>query len=235
MSKKVTPEETKALFGFCHKHYVSQYDLQIELVDHLASAIEEQWKENRDLPFQKALMNSFGKFGIYGFSKIKKQKEKELNRKYNKVLFDYFFEFYRWPKLLMTLAFTFLFLTILQITGNGVWVMSAYFVGLIIFIGLYYYLIFPKKYKIQTVSGKSFLILKRLKDVQLAGVFIVQLPIQGYQFWNIFEFNSIQNIWALGAISFFTVGLTIFIYGNFFYLPQKIRGHFMAQFAEFVK
>lgn len=75
--RKLTDDEIERLFSFCAKHYVPEYDLQIELVDHLASGIEEQWLKNPELPFPIALNNTFDKFGIYGFGKIKSQKEKE--------------------------------------------------------------------------------------------------------------------------------------------------------------
>ena len=74
-ARKLTEEEIDRLFGFCTKHYVPEYDLQVELVDHLASGIEDQWAENPDIPFPVALNKTFGRFGIFGFSKIKSQKE----------------------------------------------------------------------------------------------------------------------------------------------------------------
>ena len=36
----LTDEQIAALFAFCEKHLVRHYDLQVELVDHLANAIE---------------------------------------------------------------------------------------------------------------------------------------------------------------------------------------------------
>jgi hypothetical protein len=140
MNRKITPEETKELFLFCHKHYVYHYDLQIELVDHLASAIEEQWEKNPDLAFEKALRSSFGKFGITGFSKIKEQKRKELARKYNHLLWKYFVEFYRWPKMLLTLALTMVLFTILKAVNSVAWVLVPYFAFLVI--GGFVYLFF---------------------------------------------------------------------------------------------
>lgn len=58
MNRTVTQQETEELFKFCREHYVYHYDLQVELVDQLASSIEEQWE-------------TFRKFGIHGFSKTK--------------------------------------------------------------------------------------------------------------------------------------------------------------------
>jgi hypothetical protein len=40
-TRKLTEDEVDRLFAFCAKHYVPEYDLQLELVDHLATAIEK--------------------------------------------------------------------------------------------------------------------------------------------------------------------------------------------------
>ena len=41
---KLSAEQIERLYQFTRQHYVEYYDLQTELVDHLANAIEEQWQ-----------------------------------------------------------------------------------------------------------------------------------------------------------------------------------------------
>ncbi len=41
MTKKVSPQEIQRLYRFTREHYVEYYDLQTELVDHLATGIEK--------------------------------------------------------------------------------------------------------------------------------------------------------------------------------------------------
>jgi hypothetical protein len=77
------------------------------------------------------------------------------------------------------------------------------------------------------------MLLKRLEDVQMAGFLIIQLPLQSYNFRKIFDLALFDNVWGLLGLSFFTISLTILLFGNFFYLPQKIREHFKEQFGEF--
>jgi hypothetical protein len=50
---KLTAEQIDHVFTFTRQHYVEWYDLQSELVDHLANAIETQWQENPKLSFNK--------------------------------------------------------------------------------------------------------------------------------------------------------------------------------------
>ena len=48
---KVSTAQIEKLYKFTRDHYVEHYDLQTELVDHLANGIETRWKENPKLSF----------------------------------------------------------------------------------------------------------------------------------------------------------------------------------------
>lgn len=233
MERKITTKETEELFQFCHKHYVYHYDLQVELVDHLASAIEEQWENNPDLAFEQALRSSFGKFGITGFSKIKQQKQKELTRKYNRLIWKYVLAFFSWPKIVMTAAFTLVLASIFKIVENDIWVLVPIFAGLTIFMLYYYFRISPKNFKSAKVKGKKFLLLEQLKRGQQIGFLAMQLAIQSPNLSRIFSFNAFQNNASIFGVSLFIVLLTIMLIGEMFYVPEKIKEHFKEQFTEF--
>ncbi len=51
---KLTKLEIDHLYQFTRQHYVLHYDLQTELVDHMANAIETIWETQPDLSFEKA-------------------------------------------------------------------------------------------------------------------------------------------------------------------------------------
>lgn len=233
MNRRITPEESEKLFLFCRQHYVYHYDLQVELVDHLASAIEDQWENNPKINFNTALQNSFGKFGITGFSKIKEQKRKELARKYNRLLWNYLFDFFKWPKIVTTFAFTLILTSILKIATNDIWVLAAYFMGLTVFIFYYYYKIFPKRFKIDKVNGKNFLLLESLRNVQLMAMIFAQAPIHFVNIVNISTLSSLQNTFAIFGVSLLIVLFTIALFGELFYVPEKVKQHFKEQFPEF--
>jgi len=233
MNRTITNNETQFLFEFCRKHYVYHYDLQVELVDHLASSIEEQWKEKPELSFENALLNSFRKFGIHGFSKIKEQKQKELRKKYNRLLWKYLFDFFSWPKIVMTIACTIVLATLFKWIENDLWIIVPYFGTTTIFLVYYYYRIFPKRYKITSVGGKKFMILERLKDTQFLVIFFIQIPLQIPNFWNISNISVLKNNIGIIAISLLIILFTISLFGELFYVPEKIKEHFREQFPEF--
>ena len=230
MNRTITTEETEKLFEFCREHFVYHYDLQVELVDHLASSIEEQWEKQPELTFEEALNITFKKFGIHGFSKIKEQKQKELGRKYSILLWKYLLQFYTWPKMLMTLAGTMVMFTLFRLINNRLWIFIPLLFVLAIALLYYYFILFPKRFKIKPRQGKSFLILELLKNVQFLTIIAAQLPIH---IWNMTKFQFGNNPIIVFLVSLFFVTFTIALYGNFFYIPQKIKEHFKEQFPEF--
>lgn len=233
MNRTITTEETEKLFTFCRQHYVYHYDLQVELVDHLGSSIEQQWKDNPEISFNTALLNTFKKFGISGFSKIKVQKQKELARKYNRLLWKYFLEFYRWPKMLMTLAGTMVLFTLLRMVNNMVWVFVPYF-AILVLAGLYYYFFeAPKQLKIKKVTGKKFMLLEYVNQIQMGVILLSQTPLSMFNISRFVYEYSVNQPWALLLISFLIISLNIILYGQFFYVPEKIKEHFKEQFPEF--
>lgn len=101
---KVTAEQIEKLYAFTRQHYVEYYDLQTELVDHLANAIEEQWETNPKLSFEEALQIEFKKFGVFGFMDVVDKRRGALNTKYNKLVLQHLKTFFSIPKIIGTLA-----------------------------------------------------------------------------------------------------------------------------------
>ncbi len=86
MKKTVSEEQIERLFQFTREHYVEHYDLQSELVDHLANAIEQRWEETPELPFEDCIKAEFKKFGIFGFMDVVEKRQKALRKKYRKLM-----------------------------------------------------------------------------------------------------------------------------------------------------
>ncbi len=99
---KLIPEQIDQLYTFTRQHYVEWYDLQSELVDHLANAIETELEENPKLTFDEALSKEFQKFGVFGFMDVIEEKRKSLGKKYNLIIWHHFKAFFRIPKIILT-------------------------------------------------------------------------------------------------------------------------------------
>ena len=91
---KLTPQQIERLYQFTRQHYVEWYDLQTELVDHLANSIEAQWQENPKISFEDALQVEFKKFGIFGFMDVVEKRQAALGKKYNLLIWKHFKSFF---------------------------------------------------------------------------------------------------------------------------------------------
>lgn len=230
--RKLTNEETDRLFDFCRKHGVHYYDLQIELVDHLAEAIENYWEQDPNRPFQQALNQSYKQFGIFSFSRIKDQKEKALRKKYNRLSWMFVGGFFKLPRIILTIALSLFVFTLLQFVENDGIIIGTYCFLFLPFGLFYYFYYFPKKLQLKIVSGKMFLINEHLKNINSQIISAILISFQSFTIYNSFS-NGISS-WAVQLLIVTgIVVLSAFTYATYFYVPKKIREHFKEQFPQF--
>jgi len=109
MKMKLTESQIQDLYTFTRQHFVEHYDLQTELVDHLANDIETQWQEQPKLSFEDAKNKAFKKFGIFGFMDAIEQKQKAMNKRYRGYLWNELKKWFELPQIISTLALFLLF------------------------------------------------------------------------------------------------------------------------------
>ncbi len=230
MHKKLTEEQVTKLFAFCRKNEIYAYDLQIEIVDHLASSIEEQWQKNHDLSFGWALKNATQKFGKYGLKQLEHKVKRQLRRNFNLILWNYFLRYFKWPKLFSTIALFLSIFTLLRITPNNHWVILTIAVSLSVFSIYYHYFVFPQKLDIIPPQQKQFEILDYLKNINAKMGSVVQLPFVAMLFSKHMILQYSNVIWKEATISLVFSILIVLLYGYFFFLPNKIREYFYKNY-----
>lgn len=234
MNRTVTQQETDELFKACKNYGVFFYDVQIEIVDHLASMIEKQWNENPELEFEQAKKQAILSFGKSNFTAFARTMEKEVNRKYNRLHWQYFIHFYKWPKLLLTLALTLGLYTLFEISGRTETIVLCYS-GLVL-IGFLFYLIFiSRKFRFSGKHGKTFLLESRQSINYSIIIFLIQLPNLTRIVIDSLNLEFTENKFIHAGLSFFMVLLSILLYAHMFPLARKIKEHITEQFPEFVK
>jgi hypothetical protein len=100
----LTAYEIQNLYNFTRKHFVEHYDLQTELVDHLANDIEELYIENPKLNFIEARDLAFKKFGVFGFMNVVTARQRAMNKRYYRYLWHYFKEWFRLPQIMVLIS-----------------------------------------------------------------------------------------------------------------------------------
>ena len=129
---KLTAAQIDHLFTFTRQHYVEWYDLQSELVDHLANAIESQWQENPKLTFDEALNIEFKKFGVFCFMDVVEKRQAVLSKKYNSIVWEHFKDFFGIPKIVLTLAMTLALFIVLKLSTVKENIFFGIYIALII-------------------------------------------------------------------------------------------------------
>ena len=130
---KLTQSQIDQLYTFTQQHYVEYYDLQTELVDHLANAIEAKMQEQPSRTFDESLQTEFKKFGVFGFMEIVEERKAALHKKYNGLVWQHFKDFFSFPKVLLTVLLILAVFTLFKITNHKEIVLFSIFVALICF------------------------------------------------------------------------------------------------------
>ncbi|TDB63741.1 hypothetical protein [Arundinibacter roseus] len=102
----LTDAQIDALTEFVKRKYVDYYDVQLELVDHLASEIEQRLAATPALSFDTALQQVYARFGIFGFTEVIEEKAKAVNRKNRHLFWKSVKSLFVLPKIIGTLILT---------------------------------------------------------------------------------------------------------------------------------
>jgi len=216
---KLTENQIDELYKFTREHYVYFYDVQSELVDHLANDIEEIWVDKPKLSFEDARDTSFKKFGIFGFMDVIDAKQKAMNKRYWKIILRFAKEWFTVPKIVITLAVFLSFFSLLQIPFSE----YIFLVTLLILITLemrIVYFVRKQHKKKEAKKEKIFLLESMIGDTKNG--------FTGFTFINLFnivnltsfDFSSLNMYWVL-IISVVLTLLCILFYVSNYIIPQK--------------
>lgn len=84
MKNQLTEEQIADLFKFVESKGVRWKDVQFEIVDHLASSVEEIQEKNPEYSFNRALDKVYSKFPITGFVELVSDQEKVVSKIWKK-------------------------------------------------------------------------------------------------------------------------------------------------------
>lgn len=224
---KITPQQTQQLYNFTRQHYVKHYDLQTELVDHLANGIERQWEENPKLTFEEALQKEFKKFGVFGFMDVVEQRQLVLTKKYNHIVWEHFKSFFKIPMIVLTITAVFLLKQLLQHIIYADELAIGLFIGLLLlfFAGL----VRSKRKSRQQFknSGKRWMFEEIIFNYGSAAGF-TYLPLQIFlRIWEHTEHPLV--IWIT---SFVLVAMTLLEYILLIQIPNKAESYLRQTYPE---
>ncbi len=225
---KLTTEQVDYLFIFTRQHFVEWFDLQSELVDHLANAIEAEWAENPKISFDQALNKEFKKFGVFGFMDVVEQKRKQLSKKYYSIMWRHFKEFFGVPKLAVTALSIFVVYSFMQqIQDPKIYLMAFYTV----FLAVVFYNLFKNR-KQQKKESKKWL----LKDIifnfgSTNAVLVLLFQILNSSFFDIEQYLG-KTAFSF-FLSLFLVSIIVFGYIILYLIPSKADEYLSKTYPEY--
>jgi len=230
----LTSKQIKYLYKFCIQKEVYEYEVQLELVDHLASSIEFQMSQNPDIKFPEALEIASAGFGNKGFYNLVRSKKKAIEREYNRLFWKFILSYFKLPRVIMTIACTISIFSIFRIFHNQQAIL-VFFALTYMAIVLWYFLFhYPKHIAIDVKAGKHFLLINYFNAIKsiTSSIFSLLLAFANILFDHI---QIPQSMWVDLTLSFLIVFAAISLYALIWYLPNLVRQHFIEKFPTFVK
>lgn len=227
---KLSSQQIEQLYGFTRQHFVEWYDLQSELVDHLANAIEQEWEQNPNRTFDEILNKEFQKFGVFGFMDVVEERQKFLNRKYSRLIWSYYREFFGLPKIILTIALIYVVHTVNNLIVNSDVFLIIVFSFLLISVSY----IFKRRYVFKQKTkktGEKWL----FEDIMInrVSLLLFLLPSGIINFFNFFQNNFEPSEWSLiiGETAFVLVGLLVYI--QLVIVPKRVAEDLAKTYPEY--
>jgi len=223
-SKTLSEEQILRLYIFTREHFVEHYDLQTELVDHLANAIEAKWQEQPEVDFENALQQEFKKFGIFGFMDVVETRQLALRKRYNKLIWRYFKEYLTLPKILLTMAsigITYQLLTIEPLLYQAILL-------LVLLLSVIKFVITNIRYRKKVkLTGKKWLFEEEIFKCGGTGLYLY-VAVQALRLGG-----EAASWWYVLLTSVVLVMLVLFDYIIRFVVPAKAEEHLKEVYPEY--
>ncbi|WP_338409361.1 hypothetical protein [uncultured Flavobacterium sp.] len=227
---KLNNQQIQRLYQFTRQHYVEWYDLQTELVDHLANAIEEQWLHNPKQNFEEALQIEFKKFGVFGFMDVVEKRQAALGKKYNKIIWSHLKDFFTIPKIILTLSMVLGLFYFFKLYFFNEFI--AYFI-ITLYIMLMPIIIYEhkKKKKRKSKTGKIWLFEEIISGY---GTMSIILTLPAHMFTTINSFSGdMPNDYFLFGFSLFIVTFLLVTYIVVKIIPSKAEKYLKETYPEY--
>lgn len=226
---KLSTQQIDQLYAFTRQHFVEWYDLQSELVDHLANAIEQEWKQNPNSTFEEILNKEFHKFGVFGFMGVVEERQKILNKKYSWLIWSYYREFFGLPKIILTVALFYGIHTINQLIVN------QYVFPTLVFLFLFISIVFTlKKRNYFKKKARETGVKWLFEDIMLNRIYLLIFifPSIVINLCILFQNNFEPSDWSLviGETAFVLVGLLVFI--QLMIVPKRVAEDLAKTYPE---
>ncbi|MBL7471773.1 hypothetical protein [Robertkochia sediminum] len=182
------------LYDFVRRHFVPYYDLQTELVDHLASGIEKLSEEHPGKSFEQLLDIEFRKFGVHGFEDVVAKRANALSKEYYRLALERVAGYFKWPVILQSLFYGVLCYFTLTVIDSQ-WLPMAFYVFIIAVAIAGVVRLWRQKKQRERKYSRKWLLQEIIFNGGGGGVAILQLPLQLLLFFVNHGSERIELLW----------------------------------------
>jgi len=228
--RKLTTAQIEELHEYCYFRQVKYYEVQVELVDHMASAIEKMWETQPEITFVDAMFKVGEQMGgDWGFANIAYEKEKTIRRRYRCQIWQFIGSFCLFPKIVLTVLMMAITYLIVCHVKESYWIFIALGTILLFYPAVDEIFISAKKVKLE-LPKYPFLTKEATRRV-----FASNLVIQSFLFISIMS-NHVHNQQIFSILfAFVYVFFFIWFYAETVYIRRKALEYLAEQFPQFVK
>jgi len=227
---KLTDKQKQQLYAFTQNHYVDWYDVQTELVNHLANGIEKQWQEQPNLSFEEAVQIEFSKFGVLGFSEVVEQRTKTLDKHYRTLIWQHIKTYFKLPRILLTLAIIYFYFTALSLLNNP-YVLVLFTFLVFVVVTLWFLKKTLKRIKhLEKRTKKKWLFDRTILQIGSISS-TLNIGIYGPVLFDVSDWSKYQNLF----ISVFIVLFGITLYTCIYVVGPKLRGDMIKRHPEYLE
>jgi hypothetical protein len=180
----LTAEQINIIKAFISKRGFTYPDVQLEIIDHVASRVEELMAESPKLSLDEAIGITHAEFGVMGFSVFEDSMIVSLQKKFFKHFVTILFSYFNWKYLPLIAASVYLiYRTYVAVNNPQYFVVAGFIVLLLILLvtGIRYETRYKKYSKMLTMRmGNSYMVICSVI----------------FNIWNIFgnQFKIYQNV-----------------------------------------
>ena len=221
---QLTDKQVKELFDYTDRMHIKYKDVQYEIVDHIASGVEDTLAANNKLTFNKALYNYAGTLPMRFFNDLIEEKEKALTQFWNRKFGKYLLGFLNIPRIIASGLLYFISYNLIPFLNFGVFTSLVLFIifTLIEFVG------FPGD-KLIADLDTDYLVIKTYNKTILSLAF----GFFGMNFYLIvLEFDLLMSqSWGLAVIAFAVTSITLFSYSVRYVFPKMLKAEIETKYA----
>jgi hypothetical protein len=227
MDKQLSKEQIDEIFKFVKSKYVRYIDLQYELVDHLASAVEVEMEKDQELNFSAALSKVYGRFPVTGFTHFVAEKQVALTSYWRQRWFQVFKSYFTPPRVFLTfLLFVFCFSFTSAFGTNGAGTLLVISLMLKIFAMIKIHL----KVRRNNIKVSDFLFFNTGLAFFMVNFWFEYL---GFQVLSNVEF--LNGVWLLGLNKTFIISLIttlafLFTHATFIIFPKMLTDEIRSKY-----